>query len=41
METERLWDWDYVAEILPVLAGAAVVTIEATLIGFALAAVWG
>jgi polar amino acid transport system permease protein len=41
METETLWDWSYVAEILPVLAGAAVVTIEATLIGFALAAVMG
>ena len=41
METERLWDWHYVGEILPVLAGAAVVTIEATLIGFALAAVVG
>jgi polar amino acid transport system permease protein len=41
METETLWDWSYVAEILPVLAGAAVVTIEATLIGFALAAVIG
>jgi polar amino acid transport system permease protein len=41
METERLWDWSYVAEILPILAGAAVVTIEATLIGFALAAVIG
>jgi polar amino acid transport system permease protein len=41
MEGERLWDWSYVAEILPILAGAAVVTIEATLIGFALAAVIG
>ena len=41
METETLWDWNYVAEILPILAGAAVVTIEATLIGFALAAVIG
>ena len=41
METETLWDWSYVAEILPILAGAAVVTIEATLIGFALAAVIG
>jgi len=41
MEGERLWDWGYVAEILPILAGAAVVTIEATLIGFALAAVIG
>ncbi len=41
METETLWSWSYVAEILPILAGAAVVTIEATLIGFALAAVLG
>jgi polar amino acid transport system permease protein len=41
METETLWSWSYVAEILPILAGAAVVTIEATLIGFALAAVIG
>jgi polar amino acid transport system permease protein len=41
METETLWSWSYVAEILPILAGAAVVTIEATLAGFALAAVLG
>jgi polar amino acid transport system permease protein len=41
METETLWDWSYVAEILPILAGAAVVTIEATLLGFALAAIVG
>jgi polar amino acid transport system permease protein len=41
METETLWSWSYVAEILPILAGAAVVTIEATLVGFALAAVLG
>src|SRR5262245_44841553 len=41
METETLWSWSYVAEILPILAGAAVVTIEATLIGFALAAILG
>jgi polar amino acid transport system permease protein len=38
METETLWDWNYVAEILPILAGAAVVTIEATLLGFLVAA---
>ncbi|MBX6321718.1 MAG: ectoine/hydroxyectoine ABC transporter permease subunit EhuD [Rhodospirillaceae bacterium] len=36
-----LWDWAYVAEILPRLLRAAVVTIEATLIGFVLAAVLG
>jgi polar amino acid transport system permease protein len=41
METETLWSWSYVAEILPILAGAAMVTIEATLIGFVLAAVIG
>ena len=41
METETLWDWNYVAEILPVLAGAAVVTIKATFLGFALAAIVG
>jgi polar amino acid transport system permease protein len=41
METETLWSWSYVAEILPILAGAAVVTIEATLLGFALAAALG
>ena len=41
METETLWDWNYVAEILPILAGAAVVTIEATLLGFLVAAALG
>jgi polar amino acid transport system permease protein len=41
METETLWDWSYVAEILPILAGAAVVTIQATLLGFVLAAIVG
>ena len=35
------WDWAFVAEILPVLAKAAIISIEATLIGFALAAVLG
>ena len=35
------WDWGFVLEILPVLAKAAVVSIEATLIGFVLAAVLG
>ena len=37
----ELWDWDYTWQILPELARAAVITIEATLIGFALAAVLG
>jgi polar amino acid transport system permease protein len=37
----ELWDWSYTWQILPELARAAVITIEATLIGFALAAVLG
>lgn len=36
-----IWDWGYSLEIVPVLARAAVVTIEATLLGFVLAAVLG
>jgi len=36
-----LFDWGFALEILPQLARAAVVTIEATFIGFALAAVLG
>jgi polar amino acid transport system permease protein len=36
-----LFDWAYALEILPVLARAAVITIEATLLGFALAASLG
>jgi polar amino acid transport system permease protein len=36
-----LWDWSYVWQILPELARAAVITIEATLLGFALAAALG
>jgi polar amino acid transport system permease protein len=36
-----IWDWSFAFEILPVLARAAVVTIEATLIGFAIAALLG
>jgi polar amino acid transport system permease protein len=36
-----LWNWDYVWEILPVLLRASVVTIQATLLGFALAATLG
>ncbi len=35
------FDWAYALEILPLLARAAVVTIEATLLGFALAAIVG
>jgi len=36
-----LFDWRYALEILPVLAEASIVTIEATLLGFVLAAVLG
>mgnify|MGYP000962076747 CR=1 FL=1 len=36
-----IWDWSFTFGILPLLAKAAVVTIEATLIGFVIAAVLG
>jgi polar amino acid transport system permease protein len=36
-----LWDWGYAREILPDLLRAAVVTIEATILGFILAATLG
>ena len=36
-----IWDWAFAFEILPVLARAAVVTIQATLLGFAIAAILG
>jgi polar amino acid transport system permease protein len=36
-----IWDWNYTIEILPDLLAAALVTIEATLLGFVLAAVLG
>lgn len=36
-----IWDWSFAFEILPVLARAAVVTIQATLLGFVLAASLG
>ncbi len=36
-----IWDWNFTFEILPKLAGAALVTIEATLLGFAIAATLG
>lgn len=35
------WDWGYTVEILPALLRASVVTIQATLLGFALAATLG
>ena len=36
-----MWDWTFTLEILPVLAKAAIVTVEATFIGFIIAAVLG
>lgn len=36
-----IWSWSYTLEILPVLAGAAIVTIEATLLSFVIALVLG
>jgi polar amino acid transport system permease protein len=36
-----LWEWGFVWEILPVLAGVAVITVEVTAIGFLIAAVLG
>jgi len=35
------WNWDYTWEIVPILAEASIVTIEATVLGFILAAVVG
>jgi polar amino acid transport system permease protein len=36
-----VWDWDYAISILPILAQASTVTVEATLLGFVVAAVLG
>ena len=36
-----IWNWGYALEILPVLARAAIVTVEATVISFAIALVLG
>lgn len=36
-----MWDWAFTLEILPTLAKAAVISIEATLLGFVLAATLG
>lgn len=36
-----MWDWAFTLEILPTLAKAAIISIEATLIGFVLAAILG
>jgi polar amino acid transport system permease protein len=35
------WNWDYTWEILPVLATAAITTVQATVLGFAIASVLG
>src|SRR3546814_7219463 len=35
------WDWSYTWEIVPILAEASIVTIEATVLGFILAATVG
>lgn len=37
----KVWDWDYAWEVLPILAEASVVTLQATLAGFLLALVVG
>ena len=36
-----MWSWTYTLEILPVLAKAAIITVEATFLGFIIAAVLG
>ena len=36
-----LWDWEFVWEILPVLAGVSVITVKVTALGFLIAAVLG
>jgi polar amino acid transport system permease protein len=36
-----IWDWGYTWEIFPILVRASIVTIEATILGFALAATVG
>ncbi|MDO8904347.1 ectoine/hydroxyectoine ABC transporter permease subunit EhuD [Hydrogenophaga sp.] len=37
----QIWDWAYAWEVLPILAEASVVTLQATLMGFVLALVLG
>ncbi len=37
----QIWDWNYAWEVLPILAKASVVTLQATLLGFVLALVLG
>ncbi|HET6157087.1 MAG TPA: ectoine/hydroxyectoine ABC transporter permease subunit EhuD [Dongiaceae bacterium] len=36
-----IWNWDYTLEILPVLGKASIVTIEATILSFAIALILG
>jgi polar amino acid transport system permease protein len=36
-----LWDWDYALEIVPILGKAAIITVEATFLGFLIAASLG
>src|SRR5689334_9443078 len=40
-EDDVMWDWSFTLEILPTLAQAAIISIEATLLGFVLAASLG
>jgi len=37
----KFWDWGYTLEILPALLRASIVTIEATILGFVIAATLG
>ena len=36
-----IWDWEYAIEILPMMADASLVTLQVTVLGFAVAAVLG
>jgi polar amino acid transport system permease protein len=40
-QATTIWDWNYTLEILPVLAKATIVTIEATFLSFFIAAILG
>ena len=35
------WDWQFTWEILPLLAQASIITVEATILGLLIAAVFG
>ena len=37
----KIWDWDYAAEALPLLADASLITLQATLLGFLVALTLG